>query len=297
LLADGNFFVRTYREPLGMAREFWDDIPCQPSCEDRDWVLANADLVPLNGGDASGINFILAEPPGYAISGRVTDQAAGHGMSGVYIILFDATGEWFADTETNIDGDYSFAGLSATTTDDYILYVEGVPEGYTQELYDNFPCPGWNCDFIADSVKITVDGADQPGHDIALLYEGTRIFGTVTRTDSGAPVSSSIGYMRVDVYDTAGNWMGDQHTNEAGQYQVQVGPGDYHVLTEHDQAYHGLINENWDNHPCDSGCDPLDGDPVTVVADQTTIANFSLATGATISGTVFADSGHVLLQD
>ncbi len=150
-------------------------------------------------------------------------------------------------------------------------------------MYDNFPCPDWNCDFVADSVKIHVDGADQPGHDVELLYAGTRIFGTVTRTDSGAPVSSRFGFMRVDVYDTAGNWMGDQHTNEAGQYQVQVGPGDYHVLTDHDQPYHGLINENWDNHSCDGECDPLNGDPLTVIADQTTIANFSLETADPIS--------------
>ncbi len=131
LMADGNFFVRTWREPLGMAREFWDDIPCQPNCENRDWVLANADLVPLNGGDASGINFVLAEPPGYAISGRVTDQAAGHGMSGVYIILFDANGTWFADTVTNMDGDYSFAGLSA----DYQRRLHPLCRGCTGRIY------------------------------------------------------------------------------------------------------------------------------------------------------------------
>ena len=288
-LVGEDVFVRTRYEPFGLATEFYNDKFCKPDCYNSGWIVANADAVNTAGGDVTGIDIDLALPgSGYTISGDVVDQELGHTLPQVHLVLFDTDGNEVDRTDSDSEGSYYFTGLS---NGDYRVYAEGVPQNYDQELFENVDCPDRSCDFSSDGTLINITDGDNGGNNIVLDFNGDRIFGTVTRSDSGNPVTSNIGYMRVDAFHPNGDWAGEAHTNSKGQYTLFLGPGDYRLHTSLDVGFHGLLNEHWvaagDNY-CDVafGCDSSVGDLVTVDGINTPVADFVLDPGSTISGNV-----------
>ena len=165
-----------------------------------------------------------------------------------------------------------------------------VPEGYTIELFGGDHCANLECNLATSGTIITIVGGGlASGKDIALDYSGTRLLGTITRSDSGAPVSSLDAHVSADLYDAAGDFIGDWPTNRAGQYQIHLaGAGSYYLVAVNDWDNHGLINEAWDDIKCSHNCDPLDnGATLIPVAEGTTVvADFVLDPSFIISGTI-----------
>ena len=154
-------------------------------------------------------------------------------------------------------GDYYFAGLD---DGDYKTYAEQIPHGYTGELFGGDHCDHWSCDLNSSGTLININGGSASGgNDISLDYAGTRILGTVTRSDTGAPVTSLFGYMGVDLYNDVGDFIDSKTTNIAGQFQFHLpGAGSYYLMTHSDFGYHGLIEEAWSNIRCYENCESTD---------------------------------------
>ena len=217
-------------------------------------------------------------------------------LANVNLQLFDEFENYFGEFQTDAEGKYYFSGLSNGS---YRILINGVPEGYDVELYSEIFCADYSCSVAAGTAIEVADG-DQPNHDIALDYTGTRIFGTVTRTDNGEPVSSDFGYMGVNLFDDAGNHIGGTGTDRAGNYQLHLpgGTASYFVVTSHDQGYHALLDECWDDVKCPDVWDPLKaGADLILVPDGTTvIADFVLDPAQVISGTVTESVGVTPIQ-
>jgi hypothetical protein len=288
-IADDSYYVSTRDVPFGLGRELYNDVLCLPPhrCDDPSFMIANGTLVTVSGADRPNIDFTLEIPAGGMISGRVSDFSSGMPMPDIWMILIDEFNNPQYGTTTDRLGDYYFSGLA---DGDYKVITEGIPHGYTMELYGGDHCPDWTCDLNISGTTINITGATHVTDiDIDLDFVGTRIVGTVTRSDTGAPVSNQNGYMGVDLFTESGDHLGGATTNTAGQYQIDVpGPGNYLLMTHNDFSYHGLVEEAWDDIRCFDNCDPVNlGADVIAVADgMTVVADFVLDPGFQISGTI-----------
>jgi len=301
LMSDDSYFIHTLIEPVGLGRELYDDIPCLPAdaCHDPAYVKANGTPVTVDGADRTGIDFELAVPAGGMISGQVTDADIGIPLAEVHMDLLNEYGDYLVATDTDPSGNYYFSGL---TDGDYKVIAINVPPGYTIEFYGGEHCPEANCDRNALGAIINITGSAQSADkDIALDYDslGTRLLGTITRSDGGAPVSSHRAHAGVDLYSESGDFLEGTGTNRAGQYQFHFpGAGNYYLVTVNHWEYHHLINEAWADIKCSDDCNPLNmgADLIEVAAD------FELNPSFTISGTIQFDgsptgAGYINIWD
>ena len=246
--------------------------------------------------DANNVDFVLEFPPGWTISGQVTDSGNGRALADVSVSYAIRLAITLGEFQTDSEGKYYFSGLP---NDSYGVFVSGPPQGYANELYSEIPCPDWSCDVNAGTPIVVQDG-DEPNHNIALDYTGTRLFGTVTRTDNGDPVSSDFGYMGVNLFDDAGNHIGGTGTDQAGNFQLHLpdGTASYFLATSNDQGYHALLDECWDDVKCPDNWDPVgQGADLILVPDGTTVTkDFVLDSAIVISGTVTATDGGAPLS-
>ncbi len=305
LLADDRYFVNTLSEPRGLGRELYDDHLCNPAdaCDDPEYARTHATPVDISGADETGIDFKLEVPDGGMISGKVTDADVGIVLSEVHMNLLNAFGDYLVNTNTDPSGDYYFSGLA---DGDYKVIAIDVPPGYTAELFGGDHCPNGDCDRAALGSTINISGSARvEGKDIALDYQGTRLLGTVSRSDTHAPVSSQYAHMGIDLYNESGDHIGFQNTNRAGQFQFELpGAGSFYLVAINDWDFHGLVNEVWDNIQCYHDCDPvgLGATLIPVTEGTTVVADFELDPGFTISGMIQhegvpAGAGHVNIWD
>jgi len=278
LLTNDTYFLHTRDEPFGLARELYDDYPCPlfSGCGDRDFILTNGTPVVMNGSDQTDIDFMLELPVGGIISGRVSDANIGIPLPDVHVALLDSNNNQIWGRLTDSLGDYYFAGLPDGA---YKVFADDVPEGYTEELFGGDHCPDRNCDFNISGTPITIDGgAPADDKNIDLDYTGTRLLGTLTRSDTGAPVSSQYGEAGVELFNAAGEFMDSRLTNGAGQFQINLTAGDYYLVSVSDWDHHQLINEAWDNIKCHQDCDPLavGATLISVPENHSVVADFDL---------------------
>ncbi len=186
-LADGTYYLSTYNEPYGLARQFYNGIDCFSNCDDPVFVTSTTPVV-VSGGDVTGINFNLSVPAGNMISGQLTDDVLGVILnSNANVQLLDSSGGYLKNTSIDSDGRYYFSGLA---DGNYKVFVD-YASGYALELYDDIPCDNYSCNPSAEGTVITLTGQDALDIDFALSYiGGPRITGQVLSETGGLPLAN-----------------------------------------------------------------------------------------------------------
>jgi hypothetical protein len=258
----------------GLVGEVYSDRPCAGyTCD-----LSSGTPIAVTGGSTTpGIDFALS--PGARLSGRVTDQASGNGLSGVTVQVLKPPSGVVGTITTDALG--YFSTLTGSTygfpTGGYYLATSNA-QGYLDEVFDNVPCLG--CDVTAGTKVQLTAGATTAGLDFALA-KGGRIEGTVTRAGTGDPIP----LLGLRVYDSGGRLVDSPTTSFAGTYRSRGLPaGTYYVGTRVIAA--GLVDELYDNVPFCSGCNPLLGTPVTVAGSTVSGIDLALESGGGIEGRV-----------
>lgn len=222
-----------------------------------------------------GIDFPLV--PMGSISGRVTDAVTGDGVTSGSIRVVDVTGAVFRTEGLGLDGTYTVGELPPrqylvrTLTGSFFP----PPVQYVDEVFDDRPCDGVQCDFdrqleIGTPVAVTA-GTDTPGIDFQLARKRA-IAGRVVDASTGSGIFNVL----VVVLDGEGGSVASARTGFDGTYLTDpVAPGTYTVFTD---SIDGFLDELYDDVPCgDSTCRSTKGTPVQVspIGDTTGI-DFSL---------------------
>lgn len=182
----------------------------------------SADATPVTVTNGATVTANASLATGGRVTGRITADQGGAGLSGAYVYVYDAT------TTSGGSTAYGYAGADGTFT------TTAVPTGrykvqiyapyqsrYLDEWYDNKT--NWN-----NATEITVTaGADTTVN--AGLAEGSQIKGTVTAQTGGQPISSGT-YVYVYNRDNSWNSVASGYVASDGKYTTHaLPPGDYKV--------------------------------------------------------------------
>lgn len=156
-LAAGAYFATTDNDS-GYLDELYDDLPCvYGECD----PTAGTPIAVAASMTTTGIDFAL--PYGGSISGRVTEAARGAVLGG-RVLIWDSDGDERAYTYLE-NGEYRWVGLATglffVSTDLSSWY------GYTNELYDDIPCPS-GCDPTTGTPVAVTAGVETGAIDFAL---------------------------------------------------------------------------------------------------------------------------------
>ncbi len=237
---------------------------------DSQGVDAAQNVAVTVGQNAPNINAILTA--GGTISGQVLGDT-GSGtvpLAGINVQAIKAVndGSFYAPVVTNASGNYTFTGLPAG---DYVVAFNPQDGAYLYEY--------WNDHRVfeeADLVNVTVGGTDVAN---ATLTRAAQINGVVT--GPGGPVAN----VTVYAWDASGNFTstasGDQ-TDSLGQYSLTGLPAGSYKLEFRPESGSPLVREWWNDQFSSAAATP-----VAVTTGQVVNGiNPTLATGATVSGTV-----------
>jgi len=271
-LATGTYYAVT-ENYLGYLDELYDDLPCFGGACDPS---TGTPISVTDGSTTSGIDFAL--DLGGSIAGTVTDAATTAAISGVYVNVFDGTATLVSSGWTDASGNYTASGLATGT---YYAATENYA-GYANELYDDQPCFSGGCDPTVGTPISVTGGSTTSAIDFALELGGA-ISGTVIDASTTDPIPS----VRVDVFDSAGNYLTSGWTDAAGAYATSAGlsTGTYFAATANSSGY---LDELYDDLPCFGGsCDVTIGTPISVTGGSTTSGiDFGLGPGGAVAGIV-----------
>lgn len=126
--------ARFENDPLYLD-QLYNQVTCHPfyNCD----VTTGQPIDVTVGTDKPGISFTLNK--GGRISGSITDELTGAGISPGTVDIYDEIGTWKGQASTNYAGEYTTDSLSAGT-----YYAVASAANYTSELYPDAPCDG--CD-------------------------------------------------------------------------------------------------------------------------------------------------------
>lgn len=219
-----------------------------------------------------------------SIAGQVTDSVDGRPVGGVSIVL--ESPELSVGTFTDADGQFQFEQLPASNA--FVVFTRFADnQGFIDEGWQDRLCSReYGCDpNTFDPIAVGI-GEAVTGINLSLDRLGT-IEGEIRQAVSGATLQG----IQVDARFVDGGFAGRATTDAFGRYRIsRVYPGDVVVYTRQPET---IVDEIYDNHPCTPDCDLSLGDPVQVVANETTAGiDFALDPGAAIQGTtVDAASG------
>lgn len=248
LLTPGTYFVTT-RTFGAYLDELYDDIPCYGgfNCD----VTSGTPVTVNAGAPTSGIDFALQ--PGASISGQVTDVASGAPIPSGGIQLYDETGSFIVSAFASTNGDFFAGGLSGG---DYFALGFG-STFYRIELYDDIPCPYFNCNVLDGTPIAVTQGATTTGIDFELTELGG-VIGTV----SYAPPVNPLPFAAIDLYDSGGSFVTSSFIDSFGSYAIGLESGTYFALAYN---FSGHRPELYQDIPCpDFLCDPTTGTPIVV---------------------------------
>jgi hypothetical protein len=255
-LVSGTYYARTSNS-LGYVDELYGDIPCPgEACP----VTAGTPISVVAGATTEGIDFGLAR--GGRLAGIVTDAVTGLPLEGVEVSIHDSSGTRVAGRTTDSFGVFTSVDALAPGT----YYARTSNElGYSDELYDEAPCPGGVCS-VTTGTPIAV-AAGVPAATIGFsLSAGGRISGAVTDAGTGLPLAG----VRVRIHDAIGRPVTSGTTDASGAWATLTGlpSGTYYARTE---GAPGHVDELWDGNPCPLGvCTVTSGTPIHVTAGATT---------------------------
>jgi hypothetical protein len=260
--------------------ELYDDLPCPGGAPQGCNPTTGTPIAVTAGVIRTDIDFALG--PGGQVTGRVRDAVTGAGLVDAAVELFGPSGNFIDDTVTDVAGRYTVSGLGPGTV--YALAAGDYGPEYGRELYRDIPCRPSSCNVTTGTPISVAVGQTTPGIDFSLEKLGA-IAGTVTRVQDGSPVT----YAEVKIWDSQGASWGYDYTDGVGQYVAGgLDPGTYFVGTD---TFGDLLDELYDNLPCEPSCTPTTGNAVTVTrANTTTGIDFALRRMGSISGTV-TDAG------
>jgi len=270
-LQDGTYFISAGRSDY--VRELYDDIPCDDGCDPATGSPVGVTV----GATTENIDFALT--PHGSISGKVTDDSTGMGVPDLRVEIYDSIGDYVDFPYTDNGGFYSTDSLEAGTY--FVVASSSSYDSYAAELYNNIPCDD-GCDPTTGTPITVVDANITENIDFTLVPYGS-ISGRATDATSGEP----IGYVEVNIYDSSGNHINYTNTDNTGYYSTGgLRAGTYFAVAG-GGSWDDYAGELYDDIPCDDGCDPTTGTPITVV-DATTTENvdFVLEPYGSISGRV-----------
>jgi hypothetical protein len=274
-LPTGTYYAVTLNS-LGYVDEFYDNIICF-GCS----FNAGTPISVTVGATTPGINFAL--DLGGRISGRLTDAGTGEPIANGIVNIYNSTGSFISSVSADSSGNYmTFSGVPAGSC---FVRTFVIGQGYVNELYDNIPCPVFQCDVTTGTPIPVTAGATTPNIDFALIGPG-EITGTVTDAATNMPLAD----IGVDIYNSNDELVGTFFTDSSGNY---TGTGlisdTYYVVTSNTFGY---IDEVYDNIAC-VPCDPVTGTPIPIAPGETVPnINFALSLGGSISGNVInVDTG------
>jgi len=250
----GTAYVGT-SNTLGYVDEFYQDA--------RDLSTATPATV-TSGTVTSSIDFKLNL--GASVSGRITRDADGTGISDVVVNVYDSAGYWVAASGSNRAGWYSVANVPEGNV--YLRVTNN--QGYIDEYYDN-----------ALSLNSATPVGVTAGMDTTVNFQltiGGSVSGRVVRDSDGQGVPN------IEVSAANSQFYESATTDVTGQYTVRGLPGGlYYVGTFHDGD---LVDEYFDNSPASATATLV----TVALGAQTSNINFSLGLGGTVSGRVIRDS-------
>jgi hypothetical protein len=220
--------------------------------------------------ESSSNNFILQ--PSASISGRITRDSDGAGISGAFLTAVKAEKFYGGFATTDSSGYYTIATLE---TGNYYVQVSGT--GYVSEFYPN---AGDRSTAIAVAAN---QGADTPNINISLASASTgKISGSVVRNSDGGTI---FGVFDVRAYNTSWKQVTSSTIIFSSTYSLTLPPGDYYIATNN---VPGFIDMYYNNVYT-----PGAATAVTVTAgSEVTNINFRMAdAGRAISGTVTREIG------
>jgi 5-hydroxyisourate hydrolase-like protein (transthyretin family) len=272
-LPSGTYFARA--TSTGYVGALYDNILCV-NCS----ATTGTPITVTAGSTTSRIDFSMLI--GGRVTGRVRDSATLAGIEGVTVTVYDSvTGQYGGQAVTTANGTYAVVGLPGAS---YVAQTRNTV-GYVDEIYDNIQCS--NCSATSGSAFTVVMGGTTAGVDFR-LDRGGRITGKVTAAAGGA----AIRYVNVAIYDSLNRFVSSTSANQNGDYSSSgLLPGSYFVRTTYNS--YGYVNELYDNIICVS-CTATTGTAVVIVGTQTKVADFALAQGGSIAGTVTNSGGTPL---
>ncbi|HPC83678.1 MAG TPA: carboxypeptidase regulatory-like domain-containing protein [Thermoanaerobaculaceae bacterium] len=271
-LGTGSYFVRAsrqYSSSPGYAPQLFSGILCEEDCD----LLTGTPVPVVAGLPTNGIDFALT--PLGRVTGTVTDAATGLPIAGATVYVRRISWyEFYATTDSQ--GNYSVDRIPSGP-----VRVLAADARYRDELYDNIPCEQFTCSPDEGTPVSVAAGTTTEHIDFALHQLGT-VQGRVTRAADGQPLQN----VAVRLYRPSETSYAYAYSDAAGYYEI-VGreAGTYFARTADSPSE--LVDELYDNLPCEPSCTPSTGTPITVMEGQTTAGiDFALETGGTIAGRV-----------
>jgi protocatechuate 3,4-dioxygenase beta subunit len=264
-LPDGDYRVdfRSGSSGPSLIEQFWPAAADLPSA---------TTLTVAGGAGLTGIDATMVV--GASISGTLT-TSTGAAAVGATVTVTDASTSGSAGyAQTGVDGSYTVAGLRPGR---YVMQFQaGAATGLASEWWDGAATRSAATPFTLDTGQQLM-GADE------ILPDASSISGVV-RADSGAPAQN----VMVSVWDASsggqGDWMGSTMTDASGAYSVSGLPADDYKVQF---STSGPLLSSW----YDGAADSASATTITLGAGGTATADTTLATGASITGTVTDRNG------
>lgn len=283
-LPTGTYYVKAASAAQGIGRvqnpsgDFIDKLYNGVTCVAQDCLPTSGTPVGVTAGaNTTGINFAL--DLGGVVSGSVT--------AGTLVDIYDSRGvllprRTFRFTlTTGFEPAYSAVGLPSGTY--YLVARRDEASGRAAELYSGVACAACAVTF-GTPVVVTAGAAVRNVNFTGV--SGGAIAGTV-KDSALAPLST----ITVEAYAATGALAGSATTSFTGAYRIgALAPGTYYLRTLNSRGY---VDEVFDNLTC-GNCSVLTGTPVTVAASSTATADFGLASGVPVGGTIRSDFGDPL---
>ena len=242
----------------------------RPSCEDH------GGSVDLRAGET--VDLELRGGAGVAVTGTVTDES-GTPFPVAYVAVRDAGDRQIGGINTDANGVYRIENLLPDQT----VFVLAQTPGTMFEIFDDLPCPGWDCRVqnVGQGLELEAGSDAVADFDLGL---GGHIRISVLDAGTGDflpdwPATS------VSVYYADGSYAcrASQIYEPGPEFLSCALPDGNYLVSAASSSY---VSRVYDGIDCVQGCPYESGTPISVVEGQVADITMSLHRGGSISGSV-----------